>query len=192
MAVELLSASRRCDEGAADGQLDRRTLAGGIFRTQTGSLWIFAFRQNHWASLYQVMGRPELINHPRCAEHSSGVANRAFVNAEISKWLMTLSGNEAALGIMREAHIPHAPVLSVEEAMAHPHLRERRTVRTVHDQILGDFQVSGFSLPFSAFPDELELVLGEHNRKVLTEYLGYFEEQIAALERDRVLISAPY
>jgi crotonobetainyl-CoA:carnitine CoA-transferase CaiB-like acyl-CoA transferase len=167
----------------------------GIFRTQTGSLWIFAFQQNHWASLCEVMDRPELINDPRCAEHSSRVANRAFVNAEISKWLMTLPGNEAAMEIMREAHIPHAPVLSVEEAMAHPHLRERRTVRTVHDRILGDFQVPGFPLRFSAFPDELELdapFLGEHNRKVLTEYLGYTEQQITVLERDGVLLSAPY
>jgi crotonobetainyl-CoA:carnitine CoA-transferase CaiB-like acyl-CoA transferase len=48
---------------------------------------------------------------------------------------------------------------------------------------------------FSGFPDELELdapFLGEHNRKVLTEYLGYSDERIAALERDRVLASAPH
>jgi crotonobetainyl-CoA:carnitine CoA-transferase CaiB-like acyl-CoA transferase len=95
--------------------------AAGIFRSKTGSLRIFAFQQNHWASLCEVMGRPELINDPRCAEHNSRVANRGFVNAEITKWLMTLPGNEAAVEIMSEAHIPHAPVLSVEEAMAHPH-----------------------------------------------------------------------
>jgi crotonobetainyl-CoA:carnitine CoA-transferase CaiB-like acyl-CoA transferase len=169
--------------------------AAGIFRSKTGSLRIFAFQQNHWASLCEVMGRPELINDPRCAEHNSRVANRGFVNAEITKWLMTLPGNEAAVEIMSEAHIPHAPVLSVEEAMAHPHLLERRTVRTVHDRILGEFQVPGFPLRFSAFPDELELdapFLGEHNRKVLTEYLGYSDERIAALERDRVLASAPH
>jgi CoA:oxalate CoA-transferase len=108
---------------------------------------------------------------------------------------MSLPGSEAALEIMRKAHIPHAPVLSVEEAMAHPHLQERRTVRTVHDRILGEFQVPGFPLRFSAFPDELQLdapFLGEHNRKVLTEYLRYSEEQIAALECDRVLINAPH
>jgi crotonobetainyl-CoA:carnitine CoA-transferase CaiB-like acyl-CoA transferase len=195
MAVELVSASRGAMKVQRMGNQIGALSPAGIFRTKTGSLWIFAFQQNHWASLCQVMGRPELINDPCCAEHSSRVANRAFVNAEISKWLMTLPGNEAALEIMREAHIPHAPVLSVEEAMAHPHLRERRTVRTVHDRILGEFQIPGFPLRFSAFPDELALdapFLGEHNRKVLSEYLGYSGKQIAALERDRVLFSAPY
>ena len=195
MAVELLSASHGAMKVQRMGNQIGALSPAGIFRTKTGSLWIFAFQQNHWASLCKVMGRPELSSDPRCAEHSSRLANRAFVNAEISKWLMRLQGNEAAIAVMREAHIPHAPVLSVEEAMAHPHLRERRTVRTVHDRILGDFQVPGFPLRFSAFPYELKLdapFLGEHNRQVLTEYLGYSEEQISALERDGVLLSAPY
>jgi crotonobetainyl-CoA:carnitine CoA-transferase CaiB-like acyl-CoA transferase len=71
---------------------------------------------------------------------------------------------------------------------------ERRTVRTVHDRILGDFQVPGFPLRFSAFPETLELeapFLGEHNRMILSS-LGYPDEQIERLERERVLCSAPY
>jgi crotonobetainyl-CoA:carnitine CoA-transferase CaiB-like acyl-CoA transferase len=195
MSVELVSASRGTMRVQRTGNQVGALCPAGIFRTKTGSLWIFAFQQNHWVSLCEVMGRPELISDPRCAEHSSRVANRTFVNHEISKWLMTLAGNEAAVELLSQAHIPHAPILSVEEAMAHPHLRERRTVRTVHDRILGDFQVPGFLLRFSEFPDELELeapFLGEHNRKVLTEYLGYSDAQVAALERDGVLVSAPY
>jgi crotonobetainyl-CoA:carnitine CoA-transferase CaiB-like acyl-CoA transferase len=195
MSVELVSASHGAMRVQRMGNQIGALSPAGIFRTKTGSIWIFAFQQNHWTSLCRVMDRAELIKDPRCAEHNSRVANRRFVNAEISKWLLTLPGNEAAMAIMREAHIPHAPVLSVDEAMAHPHLRERRTVRTVHDRLLGDFQVPGFPLRFSAFPDELELdapFLGEHNRQVLTEYLGYSEEQIAGLELDRVLVSAPH
>ena len=39
--------------------------------------------------------------------------------------------------------------LSVEQAVNHPQLRARRTVRTVHDRILGDFTVPGVPLRFS-------------------------------------------
>jgi crotonobetainyl-CoA:carnitine CoA-transferase CaiB-like acyl-CoA transferase len=97
--------------------------------------------------------------------------------------------------ILREARIPHAPVLTVEEAMQHPHLLERGTVRTVHDRILGDFQIPGLPLRFSSFPEPLKLeapFLGEHNRRILSEYLGFSEERITQLERDQVLCSAPY
>ena len=79
--------------------------------------------------------------------------------------------------------------------MAHPHMRERRTVRTIHDRIIGDFQVPGFPLRFSEFPEELDLeapFLGEHNRRILTEYLHYSDDQITRLESDGVLHSAQH
>ena len=87
-----------------------------------------------------------------------------------------------------------ADMETVEQAMKHPHLVERQTVQTVHDRLLGDFQIPGFPLRFSSFPDRLELeapFLGEHNGHVLSSYLGYTSEQIATLERDGVLRNLP-
>jgi crotonobetainyl-CoA:carnitine CoA-transferase CaiB-like acyl-CoA transferase len=78
--------------------------------------------------------------------------------------------------------------------MKHPHLVERQTVQTVHDRLLGDFQIPGFPLRFSSFPDRLDLeapFLGEHNGQVLASYLGYTQEQINRLERDGVLHHLP-
>ena len=79
--------------------------------------------------------------------------------------------------------------------MQHPHLLERGTVRTIHDRILGDFQIPGLPLRFSAFPEPLELdapFLGEHNRRILSDILGFSDERITQLERERVLCSAPH
>jgi len=195
LAVELVSAShgeRRVERiGNQIGALS----PAGLFKTRTGSMWIFAFQDNHWASLCRLIGRPELTSDPRCLDNVARVANRGVVNEAISAWLMTLTGTGAAIEVLREAHIPHAPVLTVEEAMKHPHLIERGTVRTVHDRIIGDFQIPGVPLRFSAFPQSLELeapFLGEHNHQVLARYLGYSGEEIGALERGGVLHSAPY
>jgi len=195
MAVQLVSASHGAVRVKRIGAQISTLSPAGIFNTKTGSMWIFAFQNNHWASLCEVMARPELIKDERCLENSTRVANRDVVNGAIQEWLMTLSGTDAAVVILRKAHIAHAPVLTVEEAMQHPHLRERGTVRTVHDRVIGDFQVPGFPLRFSAFPDSLELeapFLGEHNRRVLSTYLGYADEQIAKLEGEGVLHSANY
>ena len=60
--------------------------------------------------------------------------------------------------------------------MQHPHLVERQTVQTVHDRILGDFQIPGFPLRFSSFPERLALeapFLSEHNERILSSLLGY-------------------
>ena len=98
------------------------------------------------------------------------------------------------MAAMSEHRVPCAPVLSVEEAVKHPHLRQRGTVRTVHDRILGDFDVPGFALRFSDFPRRLDLeapTLGEHNEEVLTKYLGYPQSRVRELEQIGVLRSGP-
>ncbi|MGH7988413.1 MAG: CaiB/BaiF CoA transferase family protein [Candidatus Binataceae bacterium] len=195
LAVSMYSASGGAARVQRMGNQIGVLSPAGIFKTRTGSLWIFAFQDNHWASLCRVMGRPDLIDDIRCGDNLKRVANRKMVNGVIDEWLAKLPSIDDAVAILREAHIPHAPVLTVEQAMEHPHLRERKTIRTVHDRILGDFQIPGVPFRFSAFPDSLELeapFLGEHNRQILCGWLGYSNGQIAQLEQDGVLQSAPY
>src|ERR1700680_121018 len=135
MAVAMFSASGGAERVRRMGNQLGSLSPAGLFKTETGSLWIFAFQNNHWESLCRLMGRPELIDDVRCLENTTRVANRNIVNGAIDQWLSTLPGRDAAIDRLREAHIPHAPVLTVEQAMEHPHLRERKTVRTVHDRI---------------------------------------------------------
>jgi crotonobetainyl-CoA:carnitine CoA-transferase CaiB-like acyl-CoA transferase len=195
MAVEMVSAShgeRRVERiGNQIGALS----PAGIFHTRTGALWIFAFQDNHWAMLCRMMGREDLISDPRSVDMTARVANRKLVNGAITDWLMKFPNRDAATASLREARIPNAPVLTVEEAMNHPHMIERGTVRTVHDRVIGDFKIPGVPLRFSAFPQPLELVaplLGEHNRHVLGSYLGYSPADIERLEREGILCSAPH
>lgn len=193
MAVSMVSASHGEARVRRMGNQIGALSPAGIFTTKTGSLWIFAFQDNHWAKLCEVMGRPELARAQNFIDNTARVANRKEVNEAIHAWLASLPDTDAVLPILREARIPHAPVLTVEEAMQHPHLVERGTVRTVHDRILGDFQIPGLPLRFSAFPEPLELdapFLGEHNQQILTKYLGFSDDRIAQLESEHVLCSA--
>jgi CoA:oxalate CoA-transferase len=136
------------------------------------------------------MGRPELAQDPRFIDNESRVKNCRALVGEIESWIAALPSDAAALAAMQEHRVPCAPVLSVEEAINHPHLRKRGTIRKVHDRMLGEFELPGFALRFSDFPRPLELeapFLGEHNGEVLRRYLGYTKEQVADLERRGVL-----
>ena len=148
LAVELISASHGEARVKRMGNQIGALCPAGIFKAATGYLWIFAFQENHWAKLREIMGREELLGAPHFADNTLRVANRAEVNKVIDAWLATFTDIDAAIAVLREAWIPHAPVLTVEQAMQHPHLIERRTVRTVHDRILEDFQVPGFRCAF--------------------------------------------
>ena len=63
-------------------------------------------------------------------------------------------------------------------------------VRQVPDQILGEVTIPGFPFKFSAFPEDLKLeaqLLAEHNRLILSQYLGKSPDTLAELYNHGVL-----
>lgn len=165
---------------------------GGIFKSRDGYIFVVAL-DHQWPDLCRTIGRPELAEDPRFKINAARTQNADEVIRIIEHWLQTQSSDEEALRRLDENRVPNAPVLSVEQAMNHPQLRERRTVRKIHDRVLGEFQVPGFPLRFSEFPGELTLeapFLGEHNGEVLESYLGYSTSRVAELERAGVLFHA--
>ncbi len=77
--------------------------------------------------------------------------------------------------------------------MAHPHLRQRKTIRQVYDPALGQFEIPGFPVKFSdwAPPDDLKASrVGQDNEAVLGELLGLSTREIEALYAEGVLLKA--
>jgi crotonobetainyl-CoA:carnitine CoA-transferase CaiB-like acyl-CoA transferase len=162
---------------------------GGIFKSREGYIFVVAL-DHQWPDLCRAMGRPELADDPRFKTIAARTENAQETIKIIEDWLQAQSSDEAALVRLDEHRVPNAPVLSVEQAMNHPQLRERRTVRTIHDRVLGEFRVPGFPLRFSDFPGELTLeapFLGEHNAEILGTYLGYTSSRVKDLESTGVL-----
>src|SRR5262249_47571271 len=84
-----------------------------------------------------------------------------------------------------------APVLTLHEAIAHPHLRQRGTVRRVRDEAIGEFDIPGPPVKFSRWADRNEIAadrLGEHNEEVLRKLLSLTDEEIAGLYADKVIV----
>jgi crotonobetainyl-CoA:carnitine CoA-transferase CaiB-like acyl-CoA transferase len=165
----------------------------GIFKSKDGYL-IIAAVDHQWPQVCAAMGQPELVHDPRFSDNGARVAHLEELVAAIEGWLQSLPNDEAAMELLDRNRVPFAPVLSVDQAMQHPHLRERGTIRKVRDRVLGEFEVPGFALRFSAFKTPLELeapFLGEHNQQILTGNLSYTPERVQELERRGVLRSGP-
>ncbi len=196
MYVQMYSASGGTQKPMRTGLHYPGLAPAGIFKMQGGRyIFIFAWLDHHWVKFCEIIGRPELGHDPRFVDNPSRVKNRAAITEIIEHWLANVPINETVVEALRAARIPSAPILTVEEAMNHPHLRERETVRTVHDRLLGDFDVPGLPMRFSNFPGHLELdapLLGEHNERILSAYLGYTKDQVEKLTREGVLHTAPF
>ena len=166
----------------------------GVFQGRERYFILIAPLEQHWSKLCEAMGRPEMARDPRFTDNETRMKNLEALVDTIEGWIRSQPSDDAALEILKAHHVPIAPILSVSEALQHPHLRQRGTVRTVHDRLLGDLEVPGFALRFSEFPAPLELqapLLGEHNSQILTEWLGYSPDQIQDLERRGILRSGP-
>jgi CoA:oxalate CoA-transferase len=192
MNVQIYSASNGATNPKRSGVHHPQICPTGVFRSKEGYLIIMAFLDHQWAALCKTMGRPELTNDPRYNTNALRLEHRDEVVSAIEGWLASTASDTAAMDALRKARIPVAPVLSIDQAVNHPHLRARQTVRKISDPIFGEFDAPGFPLRFSAFPGFLPLTaptLGQHNREVLESYLGYSPERIASLEQSGVLQS---
>jgi CoA:oxalate CoA-transferase len=164
----------------------------GVFKCPGGYIMLLV-QEHEFARLANAMGRPELTADPRFKTNSRRVKNNEALKQIIEDWFATFPDRDSVVAELDKFRVPCAPVWSLEEAMAHPHLRERKTIRQVSDPALGQFEIPGFPVKFSdwAPADDLKASrVGEDNEAVLGELLGFSAREIEALYADGVLLKA--
>lgn len=186
IAVELYGASGGEISHTRTGSHHMVNAPLGVFRANDGFI-VMAPVAAMWPRLCEAMGRLDMVDDPRFVDNESRMANLHPLVEIIESWLQAQPSDEAALGILQEYRVPCAPVLSIAEAVAHPHLIERGTVRTVDDPRVGTFQIPGMVAKMGSHPEPVDGVtadLGEHNREIVIERLGY-----APTKADELLVN---
>jgi len=149
---------------------------------------------HQWVQLARAMGMPELATDPRFKSARGRRDNNAQLQKIIEDWLASFSTRDDAISALDKERVPCAPVLTVNEALKHPHLNERKTVRWINDPLLGKVAMPGVPVKFSAWPDRVDVRtarLGEDNERILHEYLSMSDDQIRELYQDEVLVRDP-
>lgn len=193
-AVQAVSLSKGEFKPKRTGPTNRTYVPTGVWKGREHYVFVAVPTDAQWQLLARTIGKSEWATHPDFANHAGRSENADLIIDAIQDWFDAQPSEEEALRILDAHHIPVAPILSVEEAMQHPHLRQRRTVRRVVDRRVGEIDIPGFPLRFSRFPAELDLqtpYLGEHNREILNRYLGYADDRIRGLEEAGVLKHEP-
>jgi crotonobetainyl-CoA:carnitine CoA-transferase CaiB-like acyl-CoA transferase len=191
--VQMLSASGGTMKPRRSGEHHFMVAPAGMFRGKTSYILIIGGLDRQWSSMCAAMGRPELSDDPRYNTIAARAQRVSEVIKIVQDWVDASADDEEVQRALEKHRVPFAPVLTVEQAMNHPHLRERRTIRTVQDRFLGEFEIPGFPLRFSEY-GELSLeapTLGEHNSEILAEYLGSTTIRIDELAAAGVIHRGP-
>jgi len=146
---------------------------------------------HQWVQLCRAMGMPELATDPRFKNARGRRDNMVELQKIVEDWLAAQPTRDAAIAALDKERVPCAPVLTVNEAVHHPHLNERKTVRWVEDAQLGKVAIPAVPVKFSAWPDRTELRsarLGEDNERIMRDLANLSDDEIGKLYDQGVLV----
>ncbi len=191
LAVEQSSASGGEIKPMRNGHRHFTVSPIGIYKSREGHIVLSPVGNEMFRRLLRAMDREDLLADARFTENAGRIEHFDALERIITDWLKAQPSDEAALEKLQKERVPCAPVLTVADAIRHPHLMERFTVRDVEDSALGRFQVPG---PLQHLSGEAPVLpptaplLGEHNEAILSQYLDLASSEIASLETNGVLI----
>lgn len=155
----------------------------GAFKTSDGYVALSCPTDEIWARFARLIGREDLIANPETATGPARAARAAELRPVIEGWLAD-KGKDEATDLLMAAGVPAGPVQTMAEVFECPQIEARSTLLEVEDEVAGPRRVprspvtgSAMALPEAARPPRL----GEHNRAVLADLLGYSELKLAAL-----------
>ena len=144
---------------------------------------------DEWRAMCKVAGHPEWIEDPRFIDLKSRKKNEAELDSLISEW----TKRESPYGLMhtlQEAGVSAAPVMSVFDLVASPHLLERGYFVDIDHPEVGPRMTPGIPVKFSGMPKlnyYAAPTLGQHNDFVFKEIVGLDDETYSRLVADRVI-----
>jgi len=162
----------------------------GVYQAKDGYIFLIV-QQHEIKRLWKAMGRPELGDDVRFKTNRDRLKNGQALREIFEGWCETMADRSEVLRALDAERVPCAPLYKLEESMAHPHMRQRKTVRRVKHDTIGEFDIPGMPVKFSAWPDRTDVKasrIGEDNDAVLREVLGMSPAEISALYDQGVLL----
>ena len=156
----------------------------GAFPTRDGHVIVACLTERFWHNFARCLGREDLITDPRFAEYEKRLENRDALEPVICE-IMEKDTTEYWLGRLTEFDVPNAPILSIAESLEQEHVAARGLIETVTHPDVGNMQLVRGPIRFDGegpAPARAPALLGEHTRSVLSDWLGYDEEEARALE----------
>jgi crotonobetainyl-CoA:carnitine CoA-transferase CaiB-like acyl-CoA transferase len=126
-----------------------------------------------------VLGQEELATDKRFATSEARRAARAELDATVGR-LTERHEREPLFHALQQAGVTASPVRDELDALACPHLQDRRWFREIEMPRVGTHRYPGYLFKMLRTPDEVRLPpckLGEHNEEIYRDLLGYSREE---------------
>ena len=178
--IEFGEAAPRAGNDSGGGQPGRILKCKG-WETDPNAYTYFITQAAVWANICDVVGKLDWKEHP---DYSTPLARLSRLNevfSAIEDWTMTKTKYEV-MEICNPLNIPVGPILSMKELAEEPSLRATGTIVECDHPERGPYLSVG--CPVKLSDNDVTVtrspLFGEHTDEVLSEVLGYNDEEIAS------------
>jgi crotonobetainyl-CoA:carnitine CoA-transferase CaiB-like acyl-CoA transferase len=158
------------------------------YQTKDGYVCVLIYNDKHWRSFFKLIGREEMFDaDPRFASQEARSRSIGEVYAFVAGEMVRRTSAEW-LRLLKDADIPVAPLHSIEDVLADPHLAESGFFANTEHPTEGRLRTMAMPGAWSrtpAGPLRPAPRLGEHSIEILRE-AGYGAAEIEALIADGV------
>ena len=170
----------------------------GCYPCRGNDRWcvITVAEDEEWIALCNVLGRPQWLEDPRFADALSRWRHRQTLDEHLAEVTRGWDCHQL-MDALQSMGVPSGAVLDSKDLLVNPHLKDRKFYELVpHHSSTGMPPLPYAGRPWQlsetpAVAGKAAPVMGEHNRLVFTEILGYTDAELETLEAGGIVGYAP-
>jgi len=159
-----------------------------LYQAKDGFVVIAIANDSFFVRLCKLMEQPELIKDERFITDPQRSDYDKELKEIIEKWLSKYTVAEG-VDILTQHSIPSSPVLSIDQVCQDINIQHRDMLVDVQHPQAGNVKVTGNPVKLSRTPPLINKpspLLGQHNKEILIDLLGYADSEIAGLKKKKV------
>jgi len=165
-----------------------RPATGGMAQTKDGYLLLTPLENHQWHGLMRAMGDPEWSKAEWCQTEKGRMERADEAAPHVQAWAASLTRDEIYHRTQAEG-CPSAPIRNVAEVRTWEQTRDRGFFVELDHPEAGKQVYPTAAYKFSKTPwaGRRAPLLGEHNREIYCERLGYSQQDLARLADSEVI-----
>ncbi|MCH8202378.1 MAG: CoA transferase [Proteobacteria bacterium] len=171
------------------GAILPKVAPSNVYPTADGEVLIGANQDTVFRRLCAAMGRPEMADDPKYADHFARGDRQQELDDLIGEWSRGLTTQET-LDLMEEHAVPAGRIYKVQDMLEDPHYIARDTIVEVDHPLYKKLFMQNVFPRLSETPGDIQWPgpeLGQHNKEVYEDMLGITPSRLEELKAAGVI-----
>ena len=161
----------------------------GIYPCKDGYVFIWGMVPLFWLRTVKFLDMPQLLEDPRFATPQARREHRTDFENILIPWLMQHT-QEEVVRLAQAQRLPCTPIYTIDKVLEDAHFNARSFFVEIEHPVVGKVTYPGlpFRLPKALSKAQQPApLLGQHNREVYSERLGYSAQDLTKLKERGVI-----